>query len=35
MDIDRASRNLLVIKKEKKLDKKYPRKAGVPAKEAL
>ncbi len=35
MDIDGASRNLLVIKKEKKLDKKYPRKAGVPAKEAL
>lgn len=35
MDIDAASRNLLVIKKEKKLDKKYPRKAGLPAKEAL
>lgn len=35
MDIDGAGRNLLVIKKEKKLDKKYPRKAGVPAKEAL
>lgn len=35
MDIDGASRNLLVIKKEKNLDKKYPRKAGVPAKEAL